>query len=282
MDVPHNIVPQNNLRLPDALTIKYGPAPLIGRFVLQGDIDIRKRGVQLRLRHDFGELLYVNQQHHASGDWYRLPDIFNHSFSELMPENAFWLSGEDEHGDVVLTWAARFYHWPESTLAEEARGMFYAGHENGRTCHVTAADARLITGGVLYAGSGWVRPDFRGRQLMRVVPSIGRAYALARWPVDFGISLVTRPLVEKGLAAGYGYKHASWSITYPGSPWGDSEFAVVSVTPEECYDDFASFLATGAPVSVAKSAPELSEILFDTRLTNTSSERVFQGSSNRS
>jgi hypothetical protein len=31
-----NIVPENNLRLPDALTIKYGPAPLLARFVLEG------------------------------------------------------------------------------------------------------------------------------------------------------------------------------------------------------------------------------------------------------
>jgi hypothetical protein len=281
-EILHNIVPRNNLRLPDALTIKYGPARLLARFVLQGDIAVRERGVELRLRHDFDELLYVNQQHHAPGDWYRLLDLFNHRLSELTPENAFWLSGEDENGDVVLTWAARFYHWPESTLEQEARGMFYAGHENGLPCHVTAADARLITGGVLYAGAGWVRSDFRGRQLMRIVPSVGRAYALARWPVDFGVSFVSRPLVEKGVAAGYGYKHASYSIVFPGSPWGDLEVAVVSVTPDECYDDFTNFLTGGGPVNVPNSVPELSEILLDTRLTSTSSERVFQGNSSRS
>src|SRR3974377_1728945 len=55
-----NIVPENNLRLPDALTIKHGPAPLLARFVLEADKAARAKGVQLRLRHDFGELLYVN------------------------------------------------------------------------------------------------------------------------------------------------------------------------------------------------------------------------------
>jgi hypothetical protein len=49
-----NIVPENNLRLPDALTIKHGPAPLLARFVLEGDRAARARGVSLRLRHDFG------------------------------------------------------------------------------------------------------------------------------------------------------------------------------------------------------------------------------------
>ena len=70
-----NIVPENNLRLPDALTIKYGPAALLSRYILEGDIAVRDRGVRLRLRHDFGELLYVNKQRIAAGDWYRLPDI---------------------------------------------------------------------------------------------------------------------------------------------------------------------------------------------------------------
>ena len=32
-----NIVPENNLRLPDALTVKHGPARLLSRFVLEGD-----------------------------------------------------------------------------------------------------------------------------------------------------------------------------------------------------------------------------------------------------
>ncbi|HXP03858.1 MAG TPA: hypothetical protein VN808_07040 [Stellaceae bacterium] len=280
-----NIVPENNLRLPDALTIKHGPAPLLSRYVMEGDIAVRDRGVRLRLCHDFEELLYVNKQHHAPGDWYRLPDLFNHEYSALTPENAYWLSGEDEHGEVVLTWAARYYYWPESTLELEARSMFYAGREQGRACHVTAADAKLITGGVLYAGSGWVRPDFRGRELMRIVPTLGRAYAIARWPVDWGISLVTRPLIDKGLAAGYGYKHVSYSITYPGSPWGDIEFAVVSVTPNECYEDFTSFLADRAPpTSLANSGSGsgLGDNLFEASVTSTSSDPVFHGNSNRS
>ena len=52
-----NIVPENNLRLPDTLTIKHGPARLLSTFVLEGDKAARRVGVRLRLRHDFGELL---------------------------------------------------------------------------------------------------------------------------------------------------------------------------------------------------------------------------------
>ena len=57
LDFP-SIVPENNLRLPDALTIKYGPAQLLARFILEGDKAAREAGIQLRIRHDFDELLY--------------------------------------------------------------------------------------------------------------------------------------------------------------------------------------------------------------------------------
>ena len=42
-----NIVPENNLRLPDALTIKHGPARLLSRFVLEGDKAARQMGLRL-------------------------------------------------------------------------------------------------------------------------------------------------------------------------------------------------------------------------------------------
>ena len=46
-------VPENNLRLPDAVTVRHGPGPVLGRFVLAGDQQARKAGIHLRLRTDF-------------------------------------------------------------------------------------------------------------------------------------------------------------------------------------------------------------------------------------
>ena len=66
LDLP-NIVPQNNLRLPDALTIRHGPARQLSRFVLAADKAARRKGVFLRIRHDFDELLYANRQYTARG-----------------------------------------------------------------------------------------------------------------------------------------------------------------------------------------------------------------------
>jgi hypothetical protein len=278
-----NIVPENNLRLPDALTIKHGPAPLLSRFVLEGDRAVRSVGIRLRLRYDFDELLYFNKERIARGDWYRLANMFNPEYSDLSPENSYWISGENEHGDIVVTQAGRIYYWPDSTLQEEARLMFYAGRDEGHRCTVTATDAKSITGVVFYGGSVWVRPDFRGRQLSTILPRLGRAYAISRWPVDWGISLVSSILVEKKVAAGYGYKHVSYSISYPNSPWGDIDFALVSLSAAEAYEDFANMLSTKPSFSGAVvSAGISSTILRDDKVTKISSEGVFHGSNNRS
>ena len=277
-----NIVPENNLRLPDALTIKYGPAPLLARFVLEGDKAARELGIRLRLRYDFGELLYVNQQQTSRGNWFRLVNMFNPEYSDLSPENSYWISGEDDQGEIVATQAGRVYYWPDTTLEQEARLMFYGGHDEGQRCIVTAKDAKSISGVVFYGGSVWVRPDFRGRRLSQLLPRLGRAYAVARWPVNSGISFVAPGLVEKGIAAGYGYKHASYSIAYPESPWGDLEVVLVSLSATEAYADFAEMLLSPSPAATAVSDPAPSASLLDDKVTNTSSDGVLHGSSRRS
>ena len=272
-----NIVPENNLRLPDALTIKHGPARLLAHFVLEGDKAARRKGIRLRLRYDFPELLYFNKQQIAHGNWYRLPDNFNPEYADLLPENSYWISGENENGEIVLTQAGRVYYWPESTLEQEARMMFYAGKDTGQRCVITATAAKSITGVVFCAGSHWIRPDLRGQQFSHLLARLGRAYAVSRWPVDWGVALVSPVLVEKGVAAGYGYKHGSRSIFFPASPWGDVEFVVSYLTALEAYADFADFLdpkLTTSEVEGSESASrsESVSIWVDERVTRISSD----------
>jgi GNAT superfamily N-acetyltransferase len=255
----------------------------LSRFVLEGDKAAREMGIKLRLRHDFGDLLYLNRKQVARGNWHKLVYMFDPEYSDLQPANSYWISGEDEHGDIVVTQAGRVYYWPESTLEREAAGMFYAGREQDKECVVTAPDARTIGGVVFYGGSVWVRPDLRGNGFSKLLPRLGRAYALARWPLDWGISFVDRDLVEKGVATGYGYKHVSFSVAFPGSPWGALDLAVVSVSPEEAYADFTKVLL--AKFSSSKSSHSSGEAAVSTRehrLTKVSSDGVFHGSNSLS
>jgi GNAT superfamily N-acetyltransferase len=279
-----NIVPENNLRLPDALTIKHGPARLLSTFVLEGDKAARQMGIRLRLRHDFGELLYVNKEHVARGNWYPLMPMFNHEYCNLTPENAYWISGEDEFGEIIATHAGHVHYWPHTTLEQEASEMLNCGRAGRQRVVVTAPDAKLITSLVVYGGAAWVRPDFRGQRLSQLLPRLGRAYALARWPIDWGITITAPVLVEKGVTAGYGYKHFSRSIIFPDAPTGAVENVLASVSASEAYDDFEDILVAGflRPPASTSSTIFSSGNLRDSIDTNVSRDGVRHGRSNLS
>jgi hypothetical protein len=278
-----NIVPENNLRLPDALTIKHGPARLLSQFVLAGDQMARGLGIRLRLRHDFTALQYVNRQQIARRTWFPLVKMYDPEYTDLTPENSYWISGEDEHGEIVLTQAGRIHDWPDTTLVEEARLMLFGGRDVGQRCTVTAPAASLISGVVLCAGAHWIRPDLRGRHLSHLLARLGRAYALSRWPVNWCVAIVAPVLVDKGVAAGYGYPHAGRSIFFPDAPSGAVENVLAYISAAEAYEDLAIYLSTELSGSNA-------EVLgvgagFSPRedsVTRISSDGVFQGSSNLS
>jgi len=178
-----NIVPENNLRLPEALTIKHGPARLLSTFVLEGDKAARGVGIRLRLRYDFGELLYFNKQEVGHRTWFPLVKMFNSEYCNLVPENSYWISGEDEHGEIVLTQAGRIHYWPDTSLEQEARLMLYGGYDEGQLCSVTAPAAKLITGVVFCAGRALDSPRFPWKPAVAPARSAGAglcSFALAR------------------------------------------------------------------------------------------------------
>lgn len=271
-----NIVPENDLRLPDALTIKHGPAALLARLVLEGDRAARDRGIRLRLRNDFKDLLALTRFETERGNWYRLADYFNPELNDLTPENSYWISGETDAGEIITTVAARVYYWPHSSLAEEARLLFYAGRETGKPCLVTTPAAREIGGVVLCSGAMWVRPDHRRLGLSHLMPRVSRAYAAARWPLDWAFIFVM-PGTPPALVSGYGYRDVSRSIAFLGSPWGDLDFALARLSRQQLYQDLELFLREGSVVAASSSA-DASGKKREHTVTSTSPEGVLQGS----
>ena len=110
----------------------------------------------------------------------------------------------------------------------------------------------------------------------------GGGASTARWPVDWGISFVLPKLVDNGIAAGYGYKHTSYSIYFPGSVVGDVDVVLVSISASEAYADFAEALDRLGHSGHSVSELSMSISFLDDRLTKISSDRVFQGSNSRS
>jgi len=272
-----NNVPANNLRLPDALTVKHGPATLLAMFVLAADRAARRIGVELRVRHDFDALVEINEYYAARGMWYPLLDAFNPHRAELTPENAYWISGENDAGEIVLTSACRIYDWRGTNLAEQARAVWY-GRDLGQSCVVTAEAAYLITGIAAWGGASWVRPDFRGKHLSYLVPRILKSYACARWPVDWSFCYIGAENVKRGLT--YGHKHLSYGISYPDSP--HDEQVVAYSTPDEFYTDLRDFLETGSVIEPADVEEMSVPAGLEHIVTNTSFDGVFQGNIRRS
>ena len=277
-----DIVPENNLRLPDALTIKHGPARLLARFILEADKAARRHGLLLRVRHDFEELVYFNSTQISRGGWFRVINTFNPLYTDLSPENSFWVCGENEHGEVVATHAGRVFYWPDTNLEEQFPTMFY-GSEKKWECRVTAPAAKLISGVVLCSGAVWVDPNYRGDRFSHLFARIGKAYACARWPLDWVVAWMSSTSIEKGLASGVGHKNLSRSVFFGDSPWGGKEWVIAYSSPRDVYDDLFSFMTRefaigGDDLSDVNSSPRIVEDME----TKISSERVFQGSSTRS
>lgn len=240
-----NVVPEHGSGVLDALTLDYGPREVIVPLMLRANMVLRTIGLRLRIRHDFAALVELNERELAKGqkgNWFRLVNMLLPEYG-ASAQNAYWLSGETRDGEIVFTLAGRLYHWPETTLHDEARLIFYGGREVGQRCIVTAQSAKTIRGVVNCAAGMWIRPDYRKLRLTALISRIGRAYVASRWPVDYSF-ILCQPDVDPRVIAAYGYPPADRSILFPGSPWGDLDLAVATMTRQQSYDDLASFLAT--------------------------------------
>ena len=270
-----NIVPENNLRLPDALTIKYGPARLLSRFVIAADRAVRRRGITLRVRHDFDALVDLAKFYAARDLWYPLIDAFNPRCADLTPDNAFWIAGENEKGEIVVTNACRVLDWRGTNLAEQACNLWY-GRKPAQPCILTADAGDLIGGYVAWGGAAWIRPDYRGKQLSYLTGRTHKAYACARWPIDWSFCYIGINNVKRGLAATWGHKHLSYSIEHPDSPLG--EMVIAYTAADDFYADIAEFMANGGVIDDEDRDPAELPSGFEHSVTNTSPDGVFQGS----
>jgi len=236
-------------RLADQITIRHGPLALLVEFFRAAESAARARGVTLTLRHDLGALVDFNarEQRH----WYRISPLFDPAFSAVSPENSFWIEGRNSAGETVATQACRGFHWPATTLKDESESLriFYADPARmaapGETCAVTAPSAGRIGGRVAYSGSGWYRPDFRGRQLSAILPRISRACALTSWETEVTVSFVEDVLIEKGIVARYGYRRIEHAIIWRGRAGGDLSMAILVMRRSELIADLVAFLSGG-------------------------------------
>lgn len=233
-------------RLLDQITLLHGPHDLLGRYFLAADAAARDKGVRLRLRADFERLIELNDRHRDN--WPPLSPIFNPAHSNLRIDSAFWLEGVDEAGDTVVTHAARYFDWPNTTLAAELLSLrvFYedpAPHIAAReSIDITAPSATKIHGRTIFAGAAWVRPDFRRHGLTKIVPRISRAYAYSRWDTGFTWGFVEPEKHAFGLTRAYGPYRAEPGVTLRLPFRGELPLMLVWMSTETLLADVASIV----------------------------------------
>lgn len=248
-----------HLRLPDQVTVKFGPADLLARTFLRLDHSIRELGIYLSVSHDLEELAEVNARNRKDSP--ALLPMFDVRLGGITRENAFWLRGVNEQGEVVLTSAARLYLWSTTSLADELRSLrfFYndpaVQSRPGEACTVFSEAASAIGGRVSYGGAIWVRSDYRGLGLAHTAPRLARAYALTQWYPDFALGMVqTRNVTGNKAAQTYGWPNVDTGFRWTGSEVTPTlDVALGWFTRDQIASDLDRYMqsldgAAGAPI----------------------------------
>jgi hypothetical protein len=85
--------------------------------------------------------------------------------------------------------------------------------------------ATELTGALCYHGEFWLTSDgtYRGQGLVSMLARAALAIALLKWQPDYVYGLVPPSLMQRGLAAKYGYNHShpqgvSWFVPHDYAP----------------------------------------------------------------
>jgi len=225
-------------RLPDQITVNFGPTAAVAEYILAADREMRRHGIRLSLSTDFAELAELNRK---ASDWYRLPTWFDPAYGEIPDGQGFWLRGVDEDNVTAVTQAERLYLCDGSTFKDEVESlrMIYsdvARRADTRTrAEVMAPIGREMTGRISTGGGLWIRKDFRGKGLAYTVSHLARIIVLTSWYSDYHTCLVQQDKAQK-MPQVYGYRtHAEHGVRFHHLPGRESliSCALCWATPED-------------------------------------------------
>ncbi|MEY9981559.1 hypothetical protein ABH995_000896 [Bradyrhizobium yuanmingense] len=182
----------------------------ISRFLRVYDDAAVQQGIKLSIGFDFEEYVSITRALPTKKPTY--PN-FRPDRSPIKLGEGYWMIGLDKNNEVALVEAARLYNLSQSNFAAHLVSLraFYAepsihAHPQDR-CTCTAPSAKKITGKVAYHGDFWLRKDFRGRGIPKIMAAVLRGISFAMWAPDFVVGLAEPWLLEKGVLAQYGHAH---------------------------------------------------------------------------
>lgn len=233
-------------RILEQISIRCGPVDLLGRTFLKCVSAAKQRGIELRFA-TFDELVAVNQENSAS--WKSLFPAFDPRASDLTSANSVCVVGVAETGKVVATQALRLFDWASTNLTIEATTlrMFYKDPapriERGEQCIVSAPSASCVRGNALFSGATWYHPEYRGRQLVEIVPRFTRAYTVAQWSFDILFAFQDENVAKRGVITRAGVQRIERGVQIENFEMGNINFVLGLMTPHEIESDLSDFCA---------------------------------------
>jgi hypothetical protein len=241
------------------VAINYGPADLLGRFFLKADDTARQRGVSFSIG-TFDELMKLNETYREG--WMRMTTMYDPEFcpNDLTPDKAWMIFGRNADGEIVTCSGAKLVDLGPNTTLHTAltnQRVFFENPERdqlpGETWTVSAPIAHSLRGKVFIGGAGWVRPDYRGRDLPGLSVRVSRAMALSKVGLDSYVSFLMDYRVKHGFDLDLGYPRGEWALSGRGTRTGNPNTKVVYLFPDEIIEDLRRSLAEleGEPAAVS-------------------------------
>jgi hypothetical protein len=223
----------------------------VSRFLRVYDDAAIQKGITLSIGFDFHKYVSITQTLPTKRRTY--PN-FRPDRSPIELGEGYWMIGVDEDNEVALVEAARLYDLSNSNFAEHLQSLkaFYAdpdihAHPQDR-CTCTAPSAKKISGRVAYHGDFWLRRDFRGQGIPKIMAAVLRGVSFAMWAPDFVCGLAARWTLDKGVLAQYGHTHHE-----PGG-------SMLQLVEEDIVDDDLLVWLTGAELRSLVDRPDRTEL----------------------
>lgn len=182
----------------------------VSRFLRVHDDAAAEKGIKLSIGFDFHEYVSITRTLPTKKPTF--PN-FRPDRSPIKSDEGYWMIGVDNNNEVALVEAARLYDLSDSNFAEHLESLkaFYSdptihAHPQDR-CTCTAPSAKKITGKIAYHGDFWLRKDFRGQGIAKIMAGMLRGVSFAMWTPDFLVGLAEPWVLGKGVLAQYGYAH---------------------------------------------------------------------------
>jgi hypothetical protein len=232
------------------ITLRHGPASVLGRAILAAEQLALTKGVHLSFVTGHA-LLAVNEANRDT--WLPLISVFDVRFNALDDGNAFFILGRNAAGDVVACQAGRLYEWERTSFKEECEGltMFYRDPHcmklPGEEWTVSALAAKGMSGRVAFSGAAWYRRDYRGIGLVEWLPRLSRALAKGLWDTDVTVTVMAENNVKKGVYPRNGYRNAEWAVEAVNGRMGTLRYALLWSKSTEMIEDLEQFLRDLTP-----------------------------------